>query len=287
MPVITNILFPVDFSPASAAMAPYVKRAAAVFDARVSLIHVFDPYSHSGFELYVRPEFEIAPEHEQIARDRFNAYLAHEFPPAQYPRILVGGDPAAAIAQAARGGFDLIVMPTHAGVFRRMLLGSTTAKVLDSADCPVLTGRHTADAVPHPIHHREWLCAIGLGEDSERVLRYARQATEQAHAHLRILHAIPSADPGLPLQLDLKEQLQSQERQQARARIDQLQHDAGLNVPVTIVVGPIKDALLHAAASADADVLIMGRSPQPGSEGRLRDLTYAMIRDSSVPILSV
>lgn len=287
MPVITNILFPVDFSPASAAMAPYVKRAAAVFDARVSLIHVFDPYSHSGFELYVRPEFEIAPEHEQIARDRFNAYLAHEFPPDQYPRILVGGDPAAAIAQAARGGFDLIVMPTYAGVFRRMLLGSTTAKVLDSADCPVLTGRHTADAVPHPIHHREWLCAIGLGEDSERVLRYARHATEEAQAHLRILHAIPSADPGLPLQLDLKEQLQSQERQQARARIDQLQHDADLNVPVTIVVGPIKDALLHAAASADADVLIMGRSPQPGSEGRLRDLTYAMIRDSSVPILSV
>jgi nucleotide-binding universal stress UspA family protein len=287
MSVITNILFPVDFSPASAAMAPYVKRTAAVFDARVSLIHVFDPSSHSGFELYVRPEFEIAPEHEQIARDRLNAFLAGEFPPAQFPRILAAGDPSTEIAQAARGGFDLIVMPTYAGVFRRMLLGSTTAKVLDSADCPVLTGRHAADAVPHPIHHREWLCAIGLGEDSARVLRYARQATEQAHAHLRILHAIPSADPGLPLQLDLKEQLQSQERQQARARIDQLQHAAGLNVPVTIVVGPVKNALLHAAASADADVLIMGRSPQPGAEGRLRDLTYAMIRDSSVPILSV
>jgi nucleotide-binding universal stress UspA family protein len=287
MPVITNILFPVDFSPASAAMAPYVKRAAAIFSARVSLIHVFDPASYNGFELYLRPESEIAPEHEKIARDRLDTFLADEFPPSQYPRILAAGDAATRIAQAARDGFDLIIMPTHAGSFRRMLLGSTTAKVLDSADCPVLTGQHAVEVAPRPINHREWLCAIGLGENSERVLSYARQATEEVRAALQIIHAIPSADPGLPIQLDLEEHLQSQERRQARARINELQHRAGLNVPIRIAVGPIKDALLHAASSTDADVLIMGRSPQLGSEGRLRDLTYAIVRDSSIPVLSV
>jgi len=60
MGLITNILFPVDFSPSCAAMGPYVKRAAAMFGARVSLIHVFDPASYSGWEEYLRGPVEIA-----------------------------------------------------------------------------------------------------------------------------------------------------------------------------------------------------------------------------------
>jgi nucleotide-binding universal stress UspA family protein len=80
MRLITNILFPVDFSPSSIAMAAYVKRAATLFGAKVSLVHVFDPSSYNAFELYVRPASELAEEHEGIARDRLNSFLAAEFP---------------------------------------------------------------------------------------------------------------------------------------------------------------------------------------------------------------
>ncbi len=96
------------------------------------------------------------------------------------PRIVVAGD-AAKIAEVARNGFDLIIMPTHAGTFRRMLLGSTTAKVLNDADA-VVTSRHVETIAPRPLAHREWLCAIGLEEGSERVLRYAHQIAKQAQA---------------------------------------------------------------------------------------------------------
>jgi nucleotide-binding universal stress UspA family protein len=42
---------------------------------------------------------------------------------------------AAQIADLARTGeVDLIIMLKHAGRFRQMLLGSTTAKVLNEAD---------------------------------------------------------------------------------------------------------------------------------------------------------
>jgi hypothetical protein len=101
-----------------------------------------------------------------------------------------------------------------------MLLGSTTAKVLNDADCPVLTGRHAETIVPRPLEHRVWLCAIGLDEDSERVLRYAHEAMVQMNGTLCIIHAIQIADPSLPIQLDLKDQVQSRERQQVRQRID-------------------------------------------------------------------
>src|ERR1700758_1341776 len=128
MALITNILFPVDFSPSCIAMAPYVKRTAALFGAKVTLVHVFDPASYDGFELFLRPSREIAEEHEEVARDRLRSFLKDEFPASD--RILTSGESAAEIARVAKKGFDVIIMPTHAGTFRRMLLGSTTAKVL-------------------------------------------------------------------------------------------------------------------------------------------------------------
>jgi nucleotide-binding universal stress UspA family protein len=191
------------------------------------------------------------------------------------------------IAEVARNGFDLIIMPTHAGTFRRMLLGSTTAKVLNDADCPIVTSTHAETIAPRPLAHRQWLCAIGIEEDSERVLRYAHEIAKQAQANLIIIHALESADSNLPVQMDLEEQIQSGERQKARQRIADLQRSIGSEVPVQIVVGPIKQALLAAARQFDGDVLIIGRGPESGSYGRIRDLTYTLIRDSPFTVLSV
>jgi nucleotide-binding universal stress UspA family protein len=285
--LISNILFPVDFSPSSFAMAPYVKRAAILAGAKVSLIHVFDPASHSGFELYLRAIPEIAVEHQNIARQRLDSFLPDEFPLAECPRILVAGDAASQIAHAARSGFDLIIMPTHSGFFRRMLLGSTTAKVLNDADCPVLTSMHAETIAPRPPEHKEWLCAIGLGHDSERVLRFAHRMSKEARANLAIIHAIQSESAIAQAQLDLEEQVQSAERQDAHRRIADLQKRVGADLPVHIPVGTVKEALVEAARRTDADVLFIGRSPQSGAFGRLRDLTYAVIRDSPFPVLSV
>jgi len=290
MGLITNILFPVDFSPSCVAMGPYVKRAATMFGARVSLIHVFDPASYSGWEQweqYVRGPVEIAEEHRQIAHRRLDAFLAKEFPVSDHPRILASGDPAKLIAENARHGFDLIVMPTHSGTFRRTLLGSITAKVLNDVDCPVATSLHAETIVPRPMEHREWLCAIGLSEDSERVLRFALQAATEVGANLRIIHAIQSADPKLPGRLDLEEQIESAEKRQALERIDALQRKVGSHASVRITVGPVKEALIEAIRQSDADALLIGRLSPSGLQGRLRDLTYSLVRDSPVPVISV
>lgn len=285
--VITNILFPVDFSESSIAMAPYVKRAATLFGAKVSLIHVFDPASYNGFELFVSRVPEIAEEHEEIARKRLDSFLRTEFPVREHPRILLAGDAATKIAETARGGFDLIIMPTHAGTFRQTLFGSTTAKVLNDADCPVLTSHHAPTIAPRPLAHRELLCALGVDKDSERVLRFAHQVAIDAHSNLHLIHAVHAADRDLPIQMDLDEEVQSQERKRAAERIADLQSRVGSRAPVRIVVGPIKEALLEAARGFDADALIIGRNPQSGAYGRLRDLTYSMVRDSPFPVVSV
>jgi uncharacterized membrane protein len=41
--------------PSRIAIAAYVKRAAAMFSAKMTLVHVFDLYSHGALQLYVRP----------------------------------------------------------------------------------------------------------------------------------------------------------------------------------------------------------------------------------------
>jgi nucleotide-binding universal stress UspA family protein len=288
MTTIQNILFPVDFSPLCIAMASYVKRSAAIFGARVTLLHVFDLYSHDGFQLYVRPLSEVAEEQQSVARDKLDSFLKSEFSVGECPRILSSGDAATQITQLARTkGFDLIIMPTHAGRFRRMLLGSTTAKVLNEADCPVLTTQHAETISPRELEHREWVCAIGLDSDSERVLRYASQAAKSVHANLTLVHVIPAEESDLPMELDLQERLQSARREVASVRMEALQSAVGSRETVSIAVGPIRDMLTETAHRLRADVLVIGRSPQSGLLGRLRDLSYAIARDAPCPVLSI
>ena len=99
MTTIQNILFPVDFSASCVAMAPYVKRAAAIWGAKVTLVHVFDLYSHDAVQLYVRPLSEVAEEQRNLARDKLNSFLQSEFPVGECPRILLSGDAARQITQ--------------------------------------------------------------------------------------------------------------------------------------------------------------------------------------------
>jgi len=151
----------------------------------------------------------------------------------------------------------------------------------------VMTSRHAETIAPRPLEHRKWLCAIGLGENSERVLRFATQGALEAHASLTILHAVQAAGSETQIGLGLEEAVESEEKREARRRIAELQRIVGSQAPVRIAAGTVKEALLEAAQESDADVLMIGRSTRPGSDGRLRDLTYAMIRDSPFPVLSI
>ncbi|MBV8070069.1 MAG: universal stress protein [Acidobacteriaceae bacterium] len=276
--MIENILFPVDFSPSCVAIASFVSGAAEMFASRVTLLHVCDLDSHNGFELYVRCPQEIAEEHLNVARRRIDSFLESEFPPYRCARIVRSGDPAEQIAEvAASGRFDLIVMPTHAGPFRRMFLGSTTAKVLDTIDCPVLTTRHAETIEPRPLEHRHWLCAIALDNDAPRLLQFAKQAAVTAGAKLSLIHVVQGSG-------NCPEH--GYAGQEAFRRIRELQKCLGCDALARVVGGAVKDAVLEAAQLFEADVLIIGR-PRTESHGHMRDLTYSLVRDAPCPVLSV
>src|SRR6516225_4120617 len=104
-----KILFPVDFSASCVAMAAYVRRAAAMFGARVTMVPVCDLASHNGFELYARRSDEIAEDHWNVARKELELFLTTTFPAGTCRRLLLAGDAAKAISSVAKKGrFDLI-----------------------------------------------------------------------------------------------------------------------------------------------------------------------------------
>ena len=282
MEMTRKILFPVDFSSSCVGMAAYVKRAAEMFSAEVTLLHVADLNSHNGFEIYVRPPKDIAGEHWNLGRNQLEHFLTFEFPATKCPRVLLAGDPASVIAEtASKSKFDLIMMPTHAGRFRRLVLGSTTAKILSATECPVLTTRHAETVAPQSLEHRKWACAIGLSSDSERVLRYAEDAAFAAGARLSVIHAIP------PSELESKDRGPSEKEREARQHLAELQDRVGSDASVSIVFGTAKEALLATVRQTSADVLVVGRNPHLETLGRMGDLTYLLIRDSPCPVVSV
>src|ERR1700676_4790453 len=85
MALIKSILFPVDFSRSCVAMAEYVRRAPAVLGAEVSLVHVVDPTSYNGLELYERSPSEVHEEHLAIGREKLDSFLAGKFPASAFP----------------------------------------------------------------------------------------------------------------------------------------------------------------------------------------------------------
>jgi nucleotide-binding universal stress UspA family protein len=288
---IQKILFPVNFSPSCIAMAPYVRRAATIFNAVVSLVHVVDPAElglFEQYELYVRPVADILDDHTIVRKERLDAFLTSEFPLADSPRVLLTGDPASQISELAKNeNFDLIIMPTHAGRFRQALLGSTTARVINDAPCPVLTSRHAETIAPRPFAHRHWICALDLTPYADTVLRMSKAFSEQAHGELSLIHVVNVGRHSRLSSSDVEESLHQDEVRRTSDILGALTHRQGLTASAHIAVGSPKDTLLQFADQSEADVLIIGRSSATGLSGRLTDLTYAIVRDSPFPVLSI
>jgi nucleotide-binding universal stress UspA family protein len=277
MPSIKKILFPVDCSESSSGTARYVEAFAGRFEASVRLLHVV------GKGEYYLPE-ELLPR-RQAQLDRF---LSDEFKYFTTDRMCAIGDPAAEIVKAARDWqADLVMLPTHGlGTFRRLLLGSVTAKVLHDLECPVWTSAHSQEAPPlEQIHCRKILCAVDLSSRSDAVLKWAGWLAEQYQAELAVVHAtaeLPPAAYGWNLEEDYANSL----AEQASQAIKYLQTGAGTAAEVFIRTGDAPKVVAWAVEQFKADLLVMGRHSSSGIGGFLRQHAYAILRESPCPVIS-
>jgi nucleotide-binding universal stress UspA family protein len=285
MPTIKHVLFPLDFSAAGLATIPYVRALANQLHARVTVLSVVPP-------AWVSPPGLIPPPAGTDPAALKNALQAHldklaidglETPAALLTAL---GDPAEKIAEFTRdNAVDLVMIPTHGhGLFRRLLLGSVTSKVLHDVHCPAWTAAHAdkqhAQQVPRKI-----ICALDGSEKSLALAQWAAGFSHQVGASLQLLHVVRSISDWLSL--ESQQSLQEELRMEARNRIEGGLKTAGLDLPLRVAVGEIVATITEEARQESADLIVLGRGGMHETLGRLRTHAHGIIQRSPCPVMSV
>jgi nucleotide-binding universal stress UspA family protein len=270
-----KLLFPVDYSQRCLNAAECVKVLAKSYELQVTVLHVTGENHQGDGDL-------------PVPRADFTAALATRLAGIDTERVELKGDPAQAIVRfSEEHGTDLIIMPTRGhGAVRRFLLGSVTAKVLHDAGCPVWTGVHTDDEHARQKCDviRHVACAVDLGPQSARVLQWASEFAAVSNARLTVIHASTQLEPVIGVVHDPEWRLHVWEAIQTQ--VSELLQNAGIKVESKLAPGEPAKAVTAAADEIGADVLVIGRTPD-GLMGRLRTNAYAIIRQSSCPVVSV
>jgi nucleotide-binding universal stress UspA family protein len=178
------------------------------------------------------------------------------------------------------------MMPTHGyGIFRSLLLGSVTAKVLHDAECPVWTDVHVEEAPPPSADVANLMCAVDLSDSSVRTLRFAGKLAQDFNAKLWLIHAVPGAEarPEKYFDTDLQAFLEDE----ARKTIQKMQETAGIAAQLCFGAGEVAGVVREAALHHAADLVIIGRGHASATLGRLRTNTYSIIRQAPCPVISV
>lgn len=280
--MIEQILFPFDFSAQGLQAVPFVRALAGKLGASVTILSVVP------LNVAVMPagmDDDVAAWTEAL-QSRLDQALPTEFEGVPVTRIADAGDPGFRITEVAHDrGVDLVMMPTHGlGLFRTLLVGSATSKVLHDARCPVWTAAH-AEQQRTPGLPGKILCAVDGGPESGALLEWAADFSTRVGAALEVLHVIrPMTDwPSLEPEGALEEQA----RQSAHDRIVGLQAAAGVQAPLQVVIGDIAAAVTEHARQENADLILIGRGALQAPLGRLRTHAHGIIQRSPCPVLSV
>ena len=221
----TRILVPTDFSRNAEEALRFAVPLARQLGGKITLLHSID--------WQVNPQMRSAPgvidTINKVAKDaaehRLESLARTKVPQELLEKTIVEFAPAqVGIPETARAlKIDLIVISTrgHTGL-QRILLGSTTARVVRYASCPVLTVRPVAGATKisgpktanlGPIVTRI-LVPVVFSEGCTSTVRFATTLARIMQAQLTLLHVIA------PLPLDCSRYIAEVQQYDAEVKLD-------------------------------------------------------------------
>jgi nucleotide-binding universal stress UspA family protein len=287
-----NILFPFDFSEAAFAMALDVTAMARKFDALVTVLHAFDIVREYNLAPRIDAPFGPEPgaipyvpalqELRKIRQNRLDEFVRKHLAGIRTKTIVEDGDPELAIEYAAREKrADLIMMPTRGmGRFRRMLLGSLTAKVLHDVECPVYTSAHEPGEAPvSPDGFKSIVCAVRMEPESAAALRAAGTLAEAFGARVCLLHIHTPAEAKGHEATALG----------IEAAFEQVLGPAAGSVAIRgrILDAAVPEGIRKAAAEEGANLVVVGRGHARRGVSHFWSHLYTLIRESPCPVMSV
>lgn len=275
-PLFQNILCPVDFSEHSKHALRYAALLACRTDARLTAIYVEDPLlaaATKGMNVAATTQVELQRFVER-ATAPFGATLGRI---TFYAAV---GQPHREIQRAAaRFGCDLIVMGAHGitGV-SKMMLGSTTERVLRAATVPVLAippfkGR---PSVPRGWLDKSALVPVELGPHLRTDVATAAEVANRLGTVFVLLHVVPPRDRRRLLK--------------ARTTLETLGKKLKSEALVAchVVAGKPGEQIAAMAADADVDLVMLTRRAGKGLFGaRLGSISYQVLCEAGTPVLAL
>lgn len=278
-----KVLFPVDYSEPCLAIVPSVVELLQHFSAELTVVHAYGAEALAYSPLPISDP-TLPAQVEELAQERLQDFVKTHFPGRRVELFTGIGEPGGVIHDiVTREGADLVMLPTHGrGPFRRLLLGSVTAKVLHDMTVPVWTASHLPEALR--VGCKSVLAAVHGGEEAEVVMRAAAAFAESYQARLSLAYVMEMAPVSAETAFgpDRADYIAA-----AEAQLAELKGKTGIDAPHAVLDGPVAGAIAEQAQRDSADLIVTGRGQALGAFSRLWSDLYPIVRHAPCPVLSI
>jgi nucleotide-binding universal stress UspA family protein len=193
--------------------------------------------------------------------------------------IVLDGDPAIELARFIRGvDADLAVVGGAVPRPATGVVGTVAHAILRTTGSPVLVTPRTADGDTSPTSYREILAGVA-SELSTDTLRYALSFAQEFESRLTILNVEP-------LDRQAGDDAMTTDISRVRARIPVDAHDWTL-IDERVASGDPAQELVKAAREIETDLVVVGSTAAPGSEGGLGSVALGALTLTDASVLIV
>jgi nucleotide-binding universal stress UspA family protein len=279
-----RILFPTDGSDGAEAAFEHVLDLAADYGATVHLLNVADT-THDSVTRVGRTVIDVfereGEEVVEAAADR-----AADRGVETVTAVLQGGVAETVTAYATEHDIDLIAIPTRGRTgLDRLLLGSTTERVVRGATVPVLSVRPDGDPARYP--YRDVLVPTDGSERADEALDRAVAIAARTGATLHLLSVVDLGSVGFEAYSGVDGLVSAAEETVAEAVA--VAEAAGVETVEHVEVGssPARGIRSY-LADHEIDLVAMGTRGRTGVERYLLgSVAERTVRTASVPVLTV
>jgi nucleotide-binding universal stress UspA family protein len=289
-----SILCPVDFSDESRSALRCAAALAMKFQGELIVLNALEPLLDHAARTRYGLDLAMA-ETEPALREFVKPVLpaGANLPKVEY--VVRVGDASTVILDAAAKGASLIVMGTHGlGGFRKLVLGSTTERVLRETRVPVLAvPAHGASTVLDPSGTQfaieSILAATDFSQTATDALRLAAELAASFSVPLIVTHVVTPVVVPLRWQSYVvpadDERLKSE-----RERLETSLRDLSIRVhgEVVVSVGRPTESIAALAEEKKAGLIVMGLFAETSAFGRRPgSIAYRVASMADVPVLVV
>ncbi|WP_254761667.1 universal stress protein [Natrinema marinum] len=283
----TEILFPTDGSDGASAAFDHVLEIADANDSTVHVLNVADTTKDSVVRMRGDVVDVLEREGERLVRDATER--ARERGVDTVTEVRQGTPYSTIVDYADSRDIDLVVMPTHGRRgLERLLLGSTTERVVRRADVPVLTIRPNGETATYP--YRNVLVPTDGSDCAREALEAGVDIADADDAALHLLSVITATSLGVDIRSDIQLTMLEESAEEIIADASSFAADAGVEpANATVEFGSsIQEAILAYTDEHDIDLVVVGTHGRTGFDRYLLgSVTEHLVRTSSIPVLTV